>query len=175
MINFTSLARATACAAVLIAGGMTTVPGIAAPADVEFLQTFVGNWRGRGVLTGASKETVVCKLGMTEGNQDKVNYSARCSLAGTTLSMNGTVAYIESSKRFEAAMTSNVSFSSKAVGRKQGNAIVFTLNDTGKDEEGNNLKFTSQMVLSGKTINVEFQVVFANGDKIAARVPFTKS
>lgn len=174
MTQLTSLARTVAAAAVLLAGGMSAVPAMAAPADVEFLQTFLGNWKGRGVMTGSDSETVVCKLSLTQGNDDKVNYQGRCSLAGTTLTMAGTVAYIEANRRFEAAMTSNVNFASKAIGRKQGDSIVFTLNDTQQDEEGNDMSISSRMVLSGERIDVEFKVLFESGDSISAQVPFSK-
>jgi hypothetical protein len=175
MTKMTALSRAAAVAAVLLAGGMTAAPTVAAPADVEFLQTYLGNWKGRGVLTGANTETVVCKLALTDANTGKVNYEGRCSLAGTTLQMQGTIAYTEANRRFEAAMTSNVGFSGTAAGRKQGNSIVFNINDKQKDEDGNDLQVTAAMVLANERINVDFKVVFLKtGDTIVAQVPFSK-
>lgn len=174
MTTLTSLGRAVACAAVLALGG-TAAPALAASADVEFLQGYLGDWKGRGVLTGASTETVVCKLSMSGASDGKVNYQGRCSLAGTQLQMNGTVAYVEATRRFEAAMTSNVGFTGTAGGRRKGNAIVFDINDVRQDEEGNDVHVTASMVFANERINVDFKIVLlATGDTIVAQVPFSK-
>jgi hypothetical protein len=175
MTRLTSLTRASAGAFVLLAGGWAAAPAAAAPADVEFLRTFLGDWRGRGVVTGENSETIVCKMALSEGNDEKINFSGRCSLAGTTLTMAGTVAYIEANRRFEAAMTSNVSFDSKAIVRKQGDSIVFTLRDTQKDEEGKDFKIDAAMILAAGKINVDFNITFADsGEVLKASVPFSK-
>ena len=175
MTKPTSLARAAGGALVLLAGGWAAAPVAAAPADVEFLRGFLGDWRGRGVLTGENSETIVCKMTLTEVNDEKLNFSGRCSMAGTTLTMAGTVAYIEASKRFEAAMTSNASFDSKAVGRRQGESIVFTLRDTQKDEAGKDFKIDAAMILAENKINVDFNITFVGtGDVLQASVPFSK-
>jgi hypothetical protein len=99
MTKFGPLSRAAALAGLLAAAG--AAPALAAPADVALLQSYIGDWRGRGVLIGANTETVVCRMSLTQGNQDKVNYSGRCSLAGTQLSVAGTMAYVEANRRFE--------------------------------------------------------------------------
>jgi hypothetical protein len=175
MTRLTSPIRAAAGALVLLASGWSAAPAAAAPADVEFLNSFAGDWRGRGVLTGANSETIVCKMTLTAGNDDKMNFNGRCSLAGTTLTMAGTVAYIEANKRFEAAMTSNVAFDSKAVGRRQGDSIVFTLRDQQEDEEGNDFRIDAAMILARDKINVDFDITFIEtGDMVKARVPFSK-
>src|SRR5690606_36515863 len=106
MTFFGPLSRAAALAGLLVSAGAAS-PALAAPADVALIKSYIGEWRGRGTLTGANSETVVCRLSLTQGNQDKVNYNGRCTLAGSTLSVAGTMAYTEQSKRFEAAMTSN--------------------------------------------------------------------
>ena len=59
MINFASLSRAAALAGLLAVSG--AAPALAAPADVALLQSYIGEWRGRGVLIGANTETVVCR------------------------------------------------------------------------------------------------------------------
>ena len=74
-------------------------------------------------------------------------------------------------------MTSNVTFSGLAVGKKSGDSIVFNLKERNKDEEGNDLTVTAAIVLkgSGKSIGVDFQVVFnATGEMLKASVPFSK-
>lgn len=170
-MKFNPLAFGLGLAMVVAAGA--AVPALAAPADVELLKQYVGDWRGRGTLSGANTETIVCRLSMKEGNQDKINYAGRCTLAGTTLSMNGTVAYIND--RFEAAMSSNANFNGVAVGRKRGNSIVFDLKEREKGDDGKDMDVTAQMVLAGGKIDVNFRVVFPeSGDSIQAQVPFSK-
>lgn len=172
MMNVTSLVRVAAVAASLTAGALSVAPAYAAASDIDLLKEYVGDWRGRGVLTGASSETVVCRMSVKTGNQDKINYSGRCTMAGTTISMNGTVAYVNN--RYEAAMTS-ASFKGVAVGRKRGNSIVFDMQQREKDKEGNDMDVAAQMTLAGGKINVNFSVVFPKtGDRIKATVPFTK-
>lgn len=160
----------------LVAMSLAAAPAYAAKADVELLQSYIGNWKGKGVLVGAESETVVCKLALTAGTNDKLNYSGRCAMAGTQLSINGTIAYIDESRRYEAAMTSNAGFSpAPAVGKRQGNGIVFNMKERGQDEEGNDLTITASIALQPDKIKVDMNVVFnATGDSLKASVPFSK-
>ena len=168
-----TVSRAVALASMIVIGAVA--PSLAAPADVALIQSYIGEWRGRGVLIGANTETVVCRMSVTQGNQDKVNYSGRCSLAGTQLSVAGTMAYIETSKRFEAAMSSNATFNGVAVGQKRGDGMVFNLRERDEDEEGKDLTITAQINLRPDTMEVTFEVVYVeSGDSLRAEVPFTK-
>lgn len=172
---FGPLTRSVALAGLLASTLMAATPALAAKADVDLLKSYIGSWKGRGELIGAEKEAVVCRLTLSEGNQDKVNYSGRCTLAGTTLSVNGSLAFSDANRRYEAAMTSNVSFSGLAVGKRQGNTVVFDLKERNKDEAGNDLTVSARIVLSAEKINVGFSVVFnATGDSLRADVPFSK-
>ena len=173
MINFASLSRAAALAGLLAVSG--AAPALAAPADVALLQSYIGEWRGRGVLIGANTETVVCRMSLTQGNQQKVNYNGRCTLAGTQLSVAGTMAYVEASRRFEAAMSSNATFTGIAVGQKRGNGLIFNLRERDKDEEGKDLNISAQITLNGDAIDVVFEVVYVeSGDSLRAEVPFSR-
>lgn len=173
MISFRPLTRALALACLLLPGA--AAPALAAPADVALLQSYIGEWRGRGTLYGATQESVVCRLSLTQGNQDKVNYNGRCTLAGTTLSVAGTMAYIDASKRFEAVMSSNATFNGVAVGQKRGQNLIFNLREREKDEEGKDLNITAQIHLSKEAIQVVFDVIYVeSGDNLRAEVPFTR-
>jgi hypothetical protein len=173
MTCFASLSRAAALAGLLAAAGIG--PALAAPADVALLQSYIGDWRGRGVLIGANTETVVCRMSLTQGNEQKVNYNGRCTLAGTQLSVAGTMAYIEASHRFEAAMTSNATFTGIAVGQKRGNGLIFNLRERDKDEEGKDLSISAQISLRDDAIEVVFEVVYVeSGDSLRAEVPFSR-
>jgi hypothetical protein len=176
MRSFEQLARAMALTGALLMGGLATAPAFAGPAEQALLKSYIGDWRGRGTLTGANTETVVCRLTLKPGNQDKVNYSGRCSLAGTQLTMAGTMAYIEASKRYEAVMSSNATFRGLAVGQKRGNTLIFKLRERDEDENGKELAISAQINLTSEAIAVQFDVVYVeNGDSLRAEVPFTKS
>lgn len=156
---------------------LSAAPAHAAAADVALLKSYLGDWRGRGELIGAEKESVVCRLSLTEGNQDKVNYSGRCTLAGTSISVGGTMVYNDGAKRYEAVMTSNITFTGVAVGKKRGSDIVFNLRERTKDDTGKELTVTAAITLAkaGGSIAVDFGVVFnATGETLKASVPFKK-
>ena len=175
MSYFGPVARAVALAGLVFSSGVATAPAFAAPADVALLKSYIGDWRGRGTLSGASKESVVCRLSLSQGNDDKVNYSGRCTLAGTQLSINGTLAYVEASRRFEAAMTYNATFSGLAVGQKRGNGLVFNLREREKDDEGKEFNISADITLTPDAIAVGFNVVYVeSGETIRADVPFSK-
>lgn len=174
MTTFGPLTRAAALAGLLFSAG-AAAPALAAPADVELLKSYIGEWRGRGVLVGADQETVVCRLSLSEGNNDKVNYNGRCTLAGSNLSVAGTMAYIEASKRYEAAMTSNATFTGTAVGQKRGSGLTFNLREREQDEEGKDLNISAQIKLSEEQIDVVFEVIYIeSGDSLRAEVPFSR-
>lgn len=172
MIRLTQFARAAVLAGLSI---LSVAPAFAGPDEVALLQSYLGDWRGRGVLIGADSETVVCRLSLTQGNQDKVNYNGRCTLAGTQLSVAGTVAYIEANKRYEAAMTTNATFNGIAIGQKRGNGLVFNLRERDEDETGKDINITSQITLKPDAIGVVFEIVYVeSGDNLRAEVPFTR-
>ncbi|WP_193335846.1 hypothetical protein [Devosia beringensis] len=175
MTHFNRLATALALAGALTTGSAALAPAFAGPAELALLQSYIGEWRGRGTLTGANVETVVCRLALTPGNQDKVNYNGRCSLAGTQLSVAGTMAYIEASRRYEAVMSSNATFNGVAVGQKRGQGLVFNLRERDEDEEGKELAISAQISLAQDAIGVLFDVIYVeNGDSLRAEVPFTR-
>lgn|SRR5690606_5697991 len=176
MKSFGPVSRGLALATLLMTSLSTVVPSRAAQADVDLLHAYVGSWTGTGVLTGASSETVRCRLDLTRGNQDKVNYSGRCAIAGSPLSVKGTLAYVEASRRYEAAMTSNAGFSpDAAIGRKQGNGVRFDLRERAQDEDGKEVTITAVFALQSGRIQVELDVLYnESGDRLRASVPFTK-
>jgi opacity protein-like surface antigen len=173
MISLRTFSRLLMSAGLLVSA--MAVPVQAAQADVDLLQSYAGNWTGRGVLTGAQSDTVNCRLSVSKGNQGKINYSGRCAISGSNLTVAGTIAYIDAAGRYEAAMTSNASFSGLAIGRQQGDGLVFDLRERNADETGNNMTITAQIVLQNDRINVDFNVVSNDsGETIRAAVPFSR-
>ena len=174
MTNFGPLARVIGVAGLVVAAGVAVAPAFAGPAEVALLKSYEGNWKGKGNVVGTDTETVNCRMSLTDGNDDKVNYNGRCALAGTSLSINGTLAYIDASKRYEGAMTSNVNFSGVAVGKKEGDNIIFNLKSRGT-QDSTNMEITAGITLSPAAINVTFIAQDVNtGKQINATVPFSK-
>ena len=173
---FGPLSRSIAAAGLVAASLVAAAPAHAAKADVELLQSYIGEWTGKGVLVGAQSETVKCRLSLTAGNNDKINYTGRCVIAGSPFSLNGTIAYVDAARRYEAAMTSSVGFSPQpAVGKRQGGGIVFSMKEHGQDEEGNDMTITAAIALRSGKIDVDMNVVFnATGRTLKASVPFSK-
>ena len=176
MNSFGPLVRGLALAGLLTASALVAAPLQAAEADIDLLHSYLGTWKGTGVLTGAQSETVRCNLSLTPGNENKVNYSGRCSIAGGPINITGTMAFIESKRRYEAVMTSVSSFRGTAVGQKRGNGVIFNLRDgRSTDDAGNEVTISASIALQGNRIKVDMSVVFnATGDSLKASVPFTK-
>jgi len=170
---FGPLSRAIVLGGVLSCAG--ALPAMAAPADIALLKTYLGTWTGKGTLSGAQTEPVSCKLSLTSGNNDKVNYTGRCSIAGQQLSITGTIAYVDTAHRYEAVMNSGIGgFRGVAVGEKSGSNIVFNIQQRTKDDSNNDIQIAAKMVLSGKTMSVDFHATFVStGDTIDAKIPFT--
>jgi hypothetical protein len=176
MNSFGPVSRGLALAGVLVTSMLMAAPSRAAQADVDLLHSYVGSWKGTGIVTGDKSETVRCRMDLTLGNQDKVNYSGRCAIAGSPLSVKGTLAYVDAARRFEAAMTSNTGFSPDvAVGRRQGNGVRFSLHERTTDDDGQDVTVTAVIALQGGRIHVELDVLYnQSGDRLRASVPFTK-
>lgn len=178
-MSFAGPLRCIALAGLTIATLSAAAPAFAAKADIDLLHTYVGSWKGaselKGKLRGKEGGKVSCQLSLSEGNGDKVNYQGRCAVAGTTLSVNGTLVYNDKASRYEAVMTSNVGFSGVAMGKRQGNGILFNFKDRNKDEDGNDMTVTASIALQPDKMGVDFNVVFnQTGDTLAASVPFSK-
>lgn len=163
--------------AALVLGGLMAAPAQAGPNELALLTSYVGEWSGAGVLEGGKKpESFRCRLTIGKGNQAKINYAGRCTLVSINLSVTGTIAYDDDSHTYQAVMSSNAGFDGNAVGRKQGDKIVFDLAERQSDKGGNDVRIASRITLVGaQQIIVDFQVEFNNsGHLLTATVPFAK-
>ena len=176
MISFGRPSYFVALAALILAAMLAAVPARAGDAEIALLQSYVGNWRGSGVVSGgAEPEDFKCRMQVTRGNQGKVNYAGRCSLVGLNLSVAGTIAYIDAKGRYEAAMTSNAGFTGTAIGRKVAGGVVFDLRERNVDEERGDMSIESTVRLQGGKVTVEFHVLFhKTGERMQATVPFQR-
>lgn len=153
----------------------SAVPAFAGPTENAFLESYIGNWKGDGLLTGGDEdESFVCRVNVTAGREGKINYAGRCTVAGLNLTVAGTIAYIEESKRYEAAMTSNATFSGLAIGRKQGTKVIFDLRERDV-HEGADMTITSQVALDDNAIGLSFKYVMTEDQSsMQAAVKFAR-
>ena len=167
---------AAAFAALLFVLALAPAAVYAGQRDIDLLGSYVGDWRGRGTLTtAADPETVVCKLSITPAETAKVNYNGRCTLAGGSLAIAGTMAYIGDKNRFEAVMSSNTTFTGIAVGHRRGGAIDFTLREKDPDT-GADLKIEVGFDLRDGVIQVDFSITqVSTGKTSKAEIPFKKA
>lgn len=149
-------------------------PAYAAQEDVDLLKSYVGEWRGRGVAqfsdTGED-ETVVCRMTINDSEPTKVTFDGRCTIAGRTLAVAGTVAYVEATSRYEAIMSSVASFQGVAIGQRRGNNIEFDLED--RNNEKGDYRIDADLSLLGDGIHLDFKIADVNtGWYTVAQVPF---
>ena len=168
--------------AVLVAGLFlgsfgAVAPTLAGPAEEEFLQSYIGQWQGTGVLKGGDQdERFSCRIDVAKGNRGRINYNGRCAVAGLNLIVSGTIAYIDERRRYEAVMSSNADFRGEAVGVKRGDAVVFDLKERGTDDKGNDMTISTQVSLRGNTIGLGYNVLFnKTNDQSNASVNFSRS
>jgi hypothetical protein len=174
MNMFGPLSRAVLVGAAMVAS--TTLPALAGP-EMDLLKTYIGTWKGSGTVSGSQAQPVTCRMALTKGNGEKLNYNGRCSLAGAQVAVYGTIAWIEAKHHFEAAMTSGIGgFNGVAVGQRSGANIVFDLQQRADDNEGNDITVSAKVLLSGNSMGVDFHATFnKSGDKVDAKIPFTKA
>lgn len=132
----------------------------AAPATAAsgtLLQAYAGSWSGQGVLNGgAAPERFTCHLSVTKGSRGKIHFSGSCGLKAGTLSVRGTIAYIEAKRHYEATLSSIAGFSGVAVGSKRGDGLVFSIRDR---RAQNKNKLSAEIELRSKTITISFRSV----------------
>lgn len=167
---------AAGVAAAVMVAGFAVLPAKAGDAELALLSSYVGDWKGSGELVGgANPESFRCRLGVTKGNQAKINYAGRCTLVDIILSVSGTIAFDDKIQRYQAAMSSNAGFTGLAIGQKRGDTISFDLSEKQVDRGGNNVRIGSKIILIGNSITVDFEVEFNElGDVLTASVPFSR-
>lgn len=168
--------RSFAAAATIAVSSLAVAPAMAGPAEMDLLSGYVGNWKGNGVMVGGQQpEPFRCRMQVQKGNQAKVNFAGRCTLVNFNLSVSGTIAFNDKSRRYEAAMSSNAGFSGVAAGRISGDMITFDLAEKQIDKGGNDMRIGSKVSLVADTINIDFEIEFNNsGNVLTAKVPFQR-
>lgn len=164
---------ATACLLALGAFPLTQ-PAYSAQADIDLLKSYVGDWRGRGTANFAATgqdETVVCRMSVVDSASTRVTFDGRCTLAGRTIAVAGTVAWVENANRYEAIMSSVASFQGVAIGQRRGSDIAFNLVD--RNAESGEHRIDAALALNDEEIHMDFKITnVSTGQVTTAKVPF---
>jgi len=166
--------------AALVAGMLgLAVPGpaLAGPTEVALLSSYIGEWSGSSALVGgAEPEPFSCRLTINKGNQAKINYAGRCTLASMNLSVTGTIAFDDASRTYQAIMGSNAGYKGVAIGRVVGEKIIFDLAEQESDRAGTPVRLGARITLIGSnSITVDYEVEFnESGQVLTAKVPFAR-
>jgi hypothetical protein len=162
--------------AAIVTFGFLAAPARSGEVELDLLTSYIGNWRGEGVLVGGeAPEPFRCRLTITKGNQAKINYAGRCSMIDMNLSVSGTIAFDDAAQIYQAAMSSNAGFTGLAIGRQEGDRISFDLREKQTDRGGNDIRIGSRILLIAGSITVDFEVEFNNSGRVlTASVPFSK-
>jgi len=108
---------------------------------------------------------------INDSEPTKVTFDGRCTIAGRTLAVAGTVAYVEAVSRYEAIMSSVASFQGVAIGQRRGNNIEFDLED--RNNEKGDYRIDADLSLLGDGIHLDFKIADVNtGWYTVAQVPF---
>ena len=152
----------------------TVLPSVtlAAGSDAAMLQSYVGSYTGTGSISSSPPQTVRCRFSLQSAGASKVNYTGRCSAAGTSFSMTGV--FTAAKGRIEAAMSSSTGMTATVVGLKRGGGVVFSSKQQDKSD-GHDRTITSSLALMGGTVNVDFSVLDNKTGKTATgTIPFSK-
>lgn len=142
--------------------------------DTELIRSYVGTFEGRGVAlyeTGGY-DAVACRVGFEPGSAGKIVLrNSFCQVAGTELKFTGTMAFMDG--RYQAAVTSNVGFKGRTVGRREGDAIVFTLEDG--ELVDRSLGLAATFIMAGGAIVVDMKLTSnVTGAITQVRVPLQR-
>lgn len=140
----------------------------AAPAGDALLQSYTGDWRGRGTLKGKVSETVVCRLSL-KPSAGRFSYAGRCALAGETINLRGSLDYDEKTRSFVAH-----SGTKSVKGVPSGSGVVFTMSQQFR-REGHSGTFSAGFSLTGGTIKINFRIEDSKTGVSTARIPLKKS
>ncbi len=159
-----------------ISSALLITPSLASNDDVSLLQSYIGTWKGLGEITrdNGDVESVKCKVNIIQSNQGRVGYKGRCAFAGGNFSIAGTMAYIAEKERFEAVMSTSTSFSGVAIGKRDGDNLVFKLSDKNADT-GDSFKIDSNISLIDGELSIAFTAEnITTGRMIKVAVPFSQ-
>lgn len=150
----------------------------AAPDDVALLHDYLGVWEAPAKVTGPLGDfgNVICRLEFLDGSGDKVNFTGGCSFSLATITMTGTMAFIEATGNYESVMTTSVGFTGRAIGVRTENSVRFDLlGVTGEEEEVNKLAASASFTMADGIIDIGLSLVLRDtGDRYVASATFAR-
>ena len=161
----------------LAVGLFATSAAYAGPTEIALLSNYIGEWSGSSQLVGGTEpEPFSCRLTINKGNQAKINYAGRCTLASMNLSVTGTIAFDDASRTYQAIMGSNAGYRGVAIGRVVGEKIIFDLAEQESDRAGTPVRLGARITRIGSnSITVDYEVEFnESGQVLTAKVPFAR-
>lgn len=164
-----TIASSFAVATLFALGSVT--PAIPAQADLDFVQSYVGVWRGSAVLknSGGADESFRCGITFSQSESTAIKMSGQCSVSSQSsraVSLSGTMRYVPESNNYRISMSSGLGdFLAQAVARRSGSTLRFNLNHESMNA---NVAFRN-----GK-FSVTFDVTTEDGAKLTANVPFDR-
>ncbi len=160
----------------ILLSSLVAAPAQSGQAELDRLTSYIGNWTGASMLVGGKEpQPFRCRLTIAKGNQAKINYSGRCTLVNMNLSVAGTIAFDDATRRYQAVMSSNAGFTGDAIGRIVGDRISFDLAERQTDRGGSDVRIGARINLIGDTITVDYEVEFnESGEVLTASVPFSR-
>lgn len=165
MSRHTAYGLAAAALVALIGGSAPAAEG-----DLALLQTFIGTWKGPGVLVEPTKVTEFeCRLTMSKANRGKLVLRAQCPLVAAS----GGIAFNEETGSYELRVTSSTDFRGAALGMREGETVVFDLEDRGVDRDKNALSLKATLILSAGAIGIDFTADW-NGEARSGSLDFAR-
>ncbi len=157
---------------------LATMPAASAEADIALIKGYIGSWRGSGDIIWSDAngvpETLQCRMSVQDSDITKIGVDGRCSLAGGTLSMLGTIAWVDENNRYEAIVSSNTTFTGIAIGHREGDSLTFDLRDFRANDDSI-YDIAADITLAGDTIQMDMTVTNKQtGDLTTAEIPFVR-
>jgi hypothetical protein len=156
----------TLLAALLLAVPLA-LPAAAAESDVRLIQSFAGDWLGKGRISGGDGGNLECRMSM-KANGAKLFYNGRCAIDGQgTQNFQGAIGYNADLNRYEARSGN----SPLVIGRRSGGGVVFSFSD--EDDRGS---VASTITLGSNSIRLAFTLKDGEtGETVKASIPFRKN
>lgn len=151
-------------------------PALAATPNAALLQSYAGNYTGRGaLLDGSTRETIRCRLTLQPSGAARLTYAGRCSTGGASFSMSGIISYDSGRRAYVAAMSSSTAnFSATVTGRRSGGDLVFAARQA-VTYQGRLQTVSSTMALTSGGIRIDFSAADPKtGRTTSGSVPFSR-
>lgn len=128
--------------AILLAVSLAPIPALGGANEEAFLARIVGKWSGNGTITGTESGKLSCTATFRDVSAG-VSFRVKCDIPELgAQSFSGTMSYNEDEKRYESKSPSG----EVTIGKKEGNAVVFTAKMKGMAVGTSVMKMTTSRI-----------------------------